>query len=281
MNIYLAELVGTAIMILLGGGVVASVALNKSKAQASGWIVITMAWGFAVLIAVCMVGKYSGAHLNPAVTLALALTQKFAWSKVIGYIIAQFLGAFLGATLVWLHFKPHFKCTENAQAKRDVFCTMPAILSYPNNLISETIGTFVLILGILAIGLNQLTGGIDALFVGFLVMAIGMSLGATTGYAINPARDLGPRIAYALLPIPGKKGSDWAYAFVPVIGPIAGSIMAAGAYGLLYRAIEPDVINPLSISYSAICFGGGCALFLITYFYAYLKMKTLKGAIHE
>ena len=232
---YIAELIGTAVMILFGGGVVANVVLNRSKAAGGGWIVIIMGWGFAVMLAIYAVGKYSGGHFNPAVTVGLAIAGKFPWVHVIGYIIGQMLGAMLGAYLVWRHFKPHFSVTENAIAKRDIFCTTPAIEDYPNNVISEIIGTAILMFAILFVGINEFTGGLQPVVVGFLIMAIGLSLGGTTGYAINPARDLGPRIMHALLPIPGKTDSNWGYAFVPVLGPMVGTILGAGLYGLFYR----------------------------------------------
>lgn len=232
---YIAELIGTAIMILFGGGVVANVVLNRSKASGGGWIVIIMGWGFAVMLAVFAVGKYSGGHFNPAVTLGLAITGKFPWAHVPGYFLFQLLGAMLGSYLVWLHFKPHFAVTENAIAKRDIFCTTPAIESYPHNLVSEIIGTAILMFAILFIGINEFTGGLQPVVVGFLIMAIGLSLGGTTGYAINPVRDLGPRIVHALLPIPGKLDSNWSYAFVPILGPFVGTILGASLYGLLYQ----------------------------------------------
>lgn len=232
---YIAEFIGTAVMILFGGGVVANVVLNRSKATGGGWIVISMGWGFAVMLAVYAVGKYSGGHFNPAVTLGLAITGKFPWIHVIGYALSQIAGAMLGALIVFWHFKPHFAVTDNAIAKRDIFCTTPAIEDYPNNVISEVIGTAILIFAILFIGINEFTGGLQPLIVGFLIMAIGLSLGGTTGYAINPARDLGPRIMHALLPIPGKTDSNWAYAFVPVLGPLVGTIIGSALYGIIYR----------------------------------------------
>jgi glycerol uptake facilitator protein len=230
MSPFVGEIIGTALLIILGDGVVAAVVLNRTKAQNAGWIVITMGWGLGVAIAVYAVGRISGAHLNPAVTLALAAAGKFAWNQVATYILGQLIGAFLGGVIVWLHYLPHWKETQDVSAKLGVFCTAPAIRSYGANLISEIIGTFVLVLGILAIGANKFTDGLNPLIVGFLVVAIGLSLGATTGYAINPARDLGPRIAHAVLPIPGKGGSDWAYAWIPVVGPIVGGLLAAWFY---------------------------------------------------
>ncbi|KIL37646.1 glycerol transporter [Cohnella kolymensis] len=234
MSPYVAEIIGTAILILFGDGVVAGSLLRHSKAENGGWVVITFAWGLAVAVAVYAVGQFSGAHLNPAVTLALAVSGDFSWSQVPGYIGAQMLGAFIGGVLVWLHYLPHWKATSDPGLKLAVFCTGPAIRSPGANLISEIIGTFILVLGIMAIGANNFADGVNPLIVGFLVVVIGMSLGGTTGYAINPARDLGPRIAHFLLPVAGKGSSDWAYAPIPVIGPIIGGILAALFYQGLF-----------------------------------------------
>ncbi|MFC3995415.1 MIP/aquaporin family protein [Nocardiopsis sediminis] len=243
---YLAEFVGTAILILLGGGVVAGVTLAKSKANNGGWIVITLGWGMAVAMAVYVTGQYSGAHLNPAVTLALASTGDFELALVPGYIAAQMAGAFTGAVLVYLAYLPHWGETEDAETKLGVFSTIPAVRSIPANLLTEVIGTFLLVFGILGINANMnpigegdanlaaLFGtGFAPLLVGLLVTAIGLSLGGPTGYAINPARDLGPRLAHLVLPIPGKGGSDWSYSWVPVVGPIVGGVLAAQVFGLL------------------------------------------------
>jgi glycerol uptake facilitator protein len=230
MSPYLAEIIGTALLIIFGDGVVAGVLLKKSKAENSGWIVITMGWGLGVMVAAYSVGAFSGAHLNPALTIALAAAGKFAWAKVPGYIAAQMLGAFIGAVVVWLHYLPHWKATEDKDLKLAVFSTGPAIRSTGANLISEIIGTFILVLGILAIGANKFAEGLNPLIVGFLIVVIGLSLGGTTGYAINPARDLGPRIAHSVLPIPGKGSSNWSYAMIPVIGPIIGGLLAAAIY---------------------------------------------------
>jgi glycerol uptake facilitator protein len=227
---FLGEVIGTMILIILGDGVVAGVVLNRSKAQNSGWIVITMGWGLAVAVAAYAVGKISGAHLNPALTIALASIGKFPWAQVPTYILGQMIGAFLGAVIVWLHYYPHWKATDDPEAKLGVFCTGPAIRSPFANFISEVIGTFVLVLGILAIGANKFADGLNPLIVGFLIVAIGLSLGGTTGYAINPARDLGPRIAHFVLPIPGKRDSDWGYALIPIVGPILGAWLAAFFY---------------------------------------------------
>jgi len=234
---FLAEVLGTMLLIILGDGVVANVVLNKTKGQNSGWIVITAGWAFGVAVAVYAVGAFSGAHLNPAVTIGLASIGKFPWASVPGYIAAQMLGAFLGATIVWLAYLPHWPVTESQPGKLAVFCTAPAIRDTLANLLTEVIGTFVLVLGVLAIltpkNLNPVHGwdaGFGPFLVGILVWAIGLSLGGPTGYAINPARDLGPRIAHALLPIAGKGNSAWGYAWIPVAGPIIGGLIAAFVY---------------------------------------------------
>jgi glycerol uptake facilitator protein len=247
MQSYLAELLGTMILVLLGDGVVANVLLQRSKGQNSGWIVITTGWGVAVAVAVYAVGRISGAHLNPAVTIALATIGSFSWAQVPGYIAAQMIGAFLGAVLVWLAYLPHWRETPDPGAKLGIFCTGPAIRSTGANLITEIIGTAVLMFGILAIAANAQTlarpgdvdlsvvfsRGLQPLLVGVLVLGIGLSLGGPTGYAINPARDLGPRLAHAILPIPGKGSSDWGYAWIPVVGPIIGGIAGAGLYSIV------------------------------------------------
>ncbi|WP_110113874.1 MIP/aquaporin family protein [Bacillus sp. CGMCC 1.16541] len=230
MTVFWGEVIGTMILIVLGAGVCAGVNLKKSYAANSGWIVITMGWGLGVAMAVYAVGNISGAHLNPAVTIGLALTGAFAWGDVPMYIVAQFLGAMLGSALIYLHYLPHWKETEDASTKLGVFATGPAIVNPFANLLSETIGTFILVLGILALGANEFTEGLNPLIVGFLIVSIGLSLGGTTGYAINPARDLGPRIAHALLPIPGKGGSNWSYAWIPVLGPVLGGSLGAVFY---------------------------------------------------
>lgn len=234
MTPFLGEIIGTAILILLGEGVVANVVLKNTKGNQSGWIVITFGWGMAVFIAVFAVAPVSGAHINPAVTLGLAFAGKFAWTKVPLYIMAQMIGAALGATLMWIHYNQHFSLTEDRDIKLAVFCTIPQIRNSFNNFISEAIGTFVLIFGVLYLASPEVgIGSIDALPVGLLVFAIGLSLGGTTGYAINPARDLAPRIIHSLLPLPKKRDSDWRYAWIPVFGPISGSLIAAGLYYLL------------------------------------------------
>jgi glycerol uptake facilitator protein len=227
MEKWVAEIVGTAILILLGDGVVANVVLGKTKGQASGWIVITTGWAMAVAVAVYAVSRISGAHINPAVTIAFAVKGDMRLEQVPLYIIGQFIGAFIGAVLVWLAYYPHWAETPDPALKRAVFCTAPNIRNYPLNFITEVIGTFVLVFGVLAITANELSAGLAPLLIGFLVWAIGLSLGGPTGYAINPARDLGPRIAHAVLPIPGKGDSDWGYAWVPVVGPIVGGLIGA------------------------------------------------------
>lgn len=236
MKVFVAELIGTMLLILLGDGVVAGVVLKKSKAENSGWIVITTGWALGVAMAVYAVGRISGAHINPAVTLSLAATGKLPWGEVPQYIGGQIIGAFLGAVLVWLAYLPHWSATPEQDLKLVVFSTAPAIRNLPLNLLTELIGTFVLVFGVLALGANKPPNdsGLTPLLVGFLVWAIGLSLGGPTGYAINPARDLAPRIAHAILPIPGKGASDWSYAWVPIVGPLIGGVIGAVAYGWLF-----------------------------------------------
>jgi glycerol uptake facilitator protein len=238
MKPFVAEVVGTMLLVLLGDGVVAACLLKRSKAENAGWMVIATGWAMAVVVAVYAVGRISGAHLNPAITLGLALVGKFPWGQVPAYILAQFIGAFLGAVLVWLAYQAHWRETEDAVSKLSVFSTVPAIRRMPANLVTEIIGTFVLVLGVLAFAANNAPAqsGLSPLLVGFLVWAIGLSLGGPTGYAINPARDLGPRIAHALLPIANKGGSDWGYSWVPVVGPIVGGLVGAVAYVGLFGA---------------------------------------------
>jgi glycerol uptake facilitator protein len=249
MNPYVGEIIGTMLLILLGDGVVANVVLAKTKGNSSGWIVITTAWALAVFVAVFAVGRFSGAHINPAVTIGLAIAGNFGtdfftgWGDVPIYIICQMIGAIIGAILVWLSYYLHWRETDPT-SQLAVFSTGPAVRNYTWNLVTEIIGTFVLVFGVFAItGLSMTdtsgatvaidAGALGALPVAFLVWVIGLSLGGPTGYAINPARDLGPRIAHAILPIPGKRDSDWAYSWVPVVGPIIGAILAA----LLYLAL--------------------------------------------
>lgn len=245
MNAYVAEFVGTALLVLMGNGVVANVCLKQTKGQGAGWIVITTAWAFAVYVAVVVTAPYSGAHLNPAVTLGLALNGAFSWSAVPGYILAQLIGAIVGALLVYLFYCDHFHLTEDSGIKRACFCTEPAIRRYSSNLISEIIGTMVLIFVIFYITGAEITlpaasqampiglGSIGALPVAILVWAIGLSLGGTTGYAINPVRDLGPRIALTLLSKKLQTLPDWSYAWIPVTGPIIGAIAAVIGYQLV------------------------------------------------
>ncbi len=238
MTPFLAEFIGTALLILLGDGVVANVLLKGTKGENAGWIVVTFGWGMAVFAAVFCVASFSGAHINPAVTLGLAVAGKFAWAQVPAYLIAQFLGAALGALLTYVHYRPHFLHTEDGGRKLGVFCTAPEIRSGGANFLSEVIGTFVLVFGVLYMATPDTgLGALDALPVGLLVLAIGLCLGGTTGYAINPARDLSPRIMHALLPLgKGKRDSDWEYAWVPVVGPFAGGALAGLAYSILGAA---------------------------------------------
>ncbi len=241
---YFAEFIGTFILILLGNGVVANVVLKNTKGEKGGWVLITAGWGIGVFVAVLLVSPISGAHINPAVTLGLAFSGLFEWSQVVPFIIAQMLGAMAGGWLVYLFYRDHFKITDSPECKMCCFCTMPNIRNYKNNFISELVGTFVLIFAVLFINLPSVEiegmdnvkvglGSLEALPVGLVVFAIGMSLGGTTGYAINPARDLGPRIVHALIPMRGKRDSDWGYSWIPVMGPVAG----AGVAALLYYFI--------------------------------------------
>jgi glycerol uptake facilitator protein len=239
-TIFVAEMVGTAILILLGDGVVAAVLLNESKAQNSGWIVITLGWAMAVTIAVYAVGQFSGAHINPAVTIGLASVGDLPWGDVPEYLGGQFAGAFIGACLVYLAYLPHWGITEDPGLKLAVFSTGPAVRSPVANIVTEVIGTAMLLIGVLALGFGTNadsigTTGLTPLLVGFLVLAIGLSLGGPTGYAINPARDLGPRIAHQVLPIAGKGDSDWSYAWIPVVGPVVGGVAGAFLFDILWR----------------------------------------------
>jgi len=248
MQAFVAELVGTMILVILGDGVVANVVLARTKGNNGGWIVITTGWAMAVALAVYCVGRVSGAHLNPAVTIGLAAIGQFEWEQVGPYIAAQMIGAILGAVVVWLAYMNHFAATDDRGAKLGVFCTGPEIRNIGANFVTEMIGTAMLLFGVLAIAANanefvgEASGvdlsvvfatGINPLLVGFLVWGIGLSLGGPTGYAINPARDLGPRIAHAILPIPNKGSSDWGYALVPILGPIAGGVLGA----VLFRMV--------------------------------------------
>lgn len=254
-DLFVAEFIGTTLLILLGNGVVANVLLKRTAGNSGGWIVITAGWGIAVALAVTLVGRVSGAHINPAVTLSLASIGQLEWNLVPVYVGAQMLGAMLGATLVWLSYLPHWRETEDGAAKRACFCTMPAIPHTLGNFLAEFFGTFVLILVVLAIGANTdsldlgpdidlqdaFSAAVNPLIIGLLVFGIGLSLGGPTGYAINPARDLGPRIAYALLPIPGKTDGGWWYAWVPVVAPLLGGVAAA----LLFNSFEFMQVEPI------------------------------------
>jgi glycerol uptake facilitator protein len=233
-QIMVAEIFGTGILIILGDGVVAGVLLARSKAQNAGWIVITTGWALAVALGVYAIGGLTGAHLNPAVTLGFAVAGDTEWSLVPWYIAGEMIGAFVGAVVVYLHYLPHWAQTEDTGLKLAVFSTGPAIRNTTSNLISEIIGTFMLVFGVYAIVTNELAPGFAALLVGFLVWGIGLSLGGPTGYAINPARDLGPRIAHAVLPIAGKGSSDWEYSWIPVVGPIVGGILGAVTYQAVF-----------------------------------------------
>lgn len=254
MSPFIAEIIGTAILILFGGGVVANVVLNKTKGNSSGWIVITWGWAMGVFVAVFAMGQFSGAHINPAVTIGLAAAGLFDWAMVIPYMLAQTFGGFLGGVLVWLAYKDHFTATEDEGVKLAVFSTGPEIRNYPSNFLTEVIGTFILVYGIFFIAtpgfisvngemLSTIVingqdvgfglGALSALPVALLVLGIGLALGGPTGYAINPARDLGPRIAHAILPFPHKGSSDWAYSWVPIFGPLTGALVAAGLFLIL------------------------------------------------
>ena len=234
MTPFWGEVIGTMILIMFGAGIGAGNSLKGSFSNNAGWIVVTIAWGLGVTMGVFAVGSFSGAHLNPAVTIAFAITGDFPWADVPGYIVAQLIGAMLGAMLVFFHYLPHWKVTEDPAAKLGVFSTSPAIPHTFSNVLSEMIGTFVLVLGLLFIGANEFSEGLNPFAVGLLIVGIGMAFGGTTGYAINPARDLGPRIAHFLLPIPGKGKSNWGYAWVPVVGPIAGGALGAVFYQAAY-----------------------------------------------
>ncbi|RPD96476.1 aquaporin family protein [Aureibaculum marinum] len=235
MTPFVAEIIGTFFLILLGGGVVANVVLKGTKSNDHGWMVITTAWGFAVFVGVVVAGPYSGAHLNPAVSIGLAIAGKFDWAIIPSYVLAQFIGAMLGAIAVWLVYKDHFDISEDGESKRAIFCTSPAIRNWKTNIFSEIIGTFTLVFVILYFTNASLSepetiiglGSLGALPVAILVWVIGLSLGGTTGYAINPARDLGPRIIHSILPIKDKASNDWSYAWIPIVGPIIGASAAA------------------------------------------------------
>ena len=234
MSPFLSEFLGTAILITLGNGTVANVVLQKTKGHNSGWIVITVGWAMAVFVGVSISAVSSGAHLNPAVSIALALAGKFAWSDVPSYILAQMFGAMVGTTAVWLAYRDHYDATEDQDTVRATFCNSPAIPNVFNNFLTELIGTFVLVLSILyMVAPASSLGALDALPVAFLVLGIGIGLGGSTGYAINPARDLGPRIMYYILPLKHKGDSGWSYSWIPVAGPISGGILAAQVFNFL------------------------------------------------
>lgn len=234
MTPFLGELIGTFLLVLLGNGVVANVVLTKSKGNNAGWLTIAAGWGIALFVGVYAVAASSGAHLNPAVSIGLAAAGKFAWSDVPAYVIAQMLGAMLGALIVWLTYRQHFDQTVDPDAQLAAFCTGPAIRNPFHNIVTEAVGTFVLVFGVMLITAPQNSlGALDALPVALLLFGIGLSLGGPTGFAVNPARDLGPRIMHSLLPIPNKRDSDWGYAYVPVAGGIVGGLVAAVIYSLL------------------------------------------------
>lgn len=233
MNVYLAEFIGTVILIYFGCGVNAGVSLKDSYSNSSGWSVICIGWGLGVTLAIYAVGSISGAHINPAVTLGLAVSGDFSWSLVPGYILSQIAGGIVGGTFVWLQYLPHWGRTDDPSTKLGVFSTGPAVPSLFANVLSETLGTFALVFGLMFLGANEYSSGLNPIVVGGLIVAIGMSLGGTTGWAINPARDLGPRIAHFILPIKGKGGSNWRYSWVPVAGPVLGGMTGS----LLYKGL--------------------------------------------
>lgn len=236
MSPFFAEFFGTAMIIVFGGGVVSNVLLARTKGNNSGWIVITFGWAAGVFSGVLISAPFSGAHLNPAISIALAIADKFSWSQVPVYICAQILGAMFGAVIVWLAYKKHFDITKEADSKLAVFSTIPGIRSYWYNLLTEIIGTFVLSFAVLYMAQPEVgLGALNALPVALVVLGIGLSLGGPTGYAINPARDLGPRIVHFLLPIPGKRNSDWNYSWVPIAGPVIGAVVAAVTF-LVFKA---------------------------------------------
>jgi len=236
MSIYLAEFLGTFLLILFGGGVVAGAVLKDSKSANAGWFTICVAWGLAVAFAIYAVGGISGAHINPAVTLSFAFTGDFPWAKVPGYILSQVAGAFTGGVLVWIFYMPLWSKSDDKEGKLAIFCTGPAVRSLLNNFINEMVATAVLIFALMFIGTNNFTEGLNPLVVGALIMVIGFSLGGTTGFAINPARDLGPRLAHFLMPIKGKGTSDWRYALIPILGPILGGLIGAASYRMIYKS---------------------------------------------
>ena len=263
MNNFVGEIVGTMILIILGCGVNASGSLTKSMGKGGGWLMGAVGWGLAVAMAIFAVGQISGAHINPAVTLSLAMNGDIEWSQVPIYISGQLIGAFIGACIVFFHYVPHWSRTKDPATKLGVFATGPAIDHPPANLLSEIIGTFLLVLGLLTIGANEFTEGLKPLIVGLLITSIGVSLGSTTGYAINPARDLGPRIAHALLPIVGKGSSNWGYAWIPIVGPIVGGIYGA----LFYSAVFKQACG--------VCFWLGTAAIIGVMYWNYATRRTM------
>lgn len=233
----LGEFIGTFILILLGDGVVAGDVLKRTKSNNTGWVLITLGWGLAVTMGVFVSGYMSPAHLNPAVTIAMAVNGATPWASVLPYILGQMGGAMLGAAVVWTHYKPYFDATDDSGTVLAVFSTAPGIRDTVNSVIGEAIGTFMLVFGILSFGMHEFADSLNPIVVGLLIVSIGMSLGGTTGYAINPARDLGPRIMHAILPIKTKGDSDWGYSWVPVVGPIIGGVIAAVLYGVIQNLI--------------------------------------------
>ncbi len=261
MHPYLGEFIGTMVLLYFGNGVNAALTLKGSYAQNAGWLTTCLGWGLAVSLAIYAVGGISGAHINPAVTLGMAAAGTFPVDQIGGYIAAQLAGGFCGACLTYFHFLPHWKATDSPDAKLGVFATGPAIKSTSANFLSEFMGTFILIFALLFIGANQFTEGLNPLVVGGLITAIGISHGGTTGFAINPARDLGPRIAHAVLPIYGKGNSNWSYSWIPIVGPIAGGVTGAACYNLLFS-------NKISILLWV-----GAVIFIVLVVSAFLENK--------
>jgi glycerol uptake facilitator protein len=271
MTAFWGEVVGTAILIYLGGSVCAGATLKKSFAYNAGWFAIQFAWGLAVTLAIFTVGKYSGAHLNPVFTLVFAFSGDFPWEQVPGYIIAQLLGTMIGAAGVYLQFLPHWKETKDPKAILGIFATSPAIRHTFSNILSEILATFILVLGILSIGANKFTDGLHPLAVGFLIITLGLSLGGSTGAALNPARDLGPRIMHFLLPIPGKSDSDWQYAWIPVVGPLLGGCLG----GFFYNG----VFHGKMISQLLITLGLTALVLILSYLSGMQKQKIIEQKI--
>lgn len=234
---FLGELIGTFVLVLLGNGVVAGSVLKGTKGENTGWIMITLGWGLAVTLAVLISGFYSPAHLNPAVSIAFAVLGQISWGTAFNYILAQMIGAMLAQVVVYLHYLPHWDMTQDSATKLAAFSTAPAVRDTRSNIIGEAVGTAVLIIGVLAMGPNNLSSGFGPFVVGAIVTSIGLSLGGTTGYAINPARDLGPRIVYQFLPMKNKGDADWGYAWIPVVGPIIGAVLGAFLYNMVLVGI--------------------------------------------